>query len=76
MVTNEVISAISDDFSSTFTLIDNQTITNIFSKADCSEVERIIKRHIPNVEAKFFRTGHLSSDPEGRDVWIIRINPA
>lgn len=73
MITEDILNAISNDFSSTFTLIDSYSITNLLSEDDQFEIEKIIKKHIPNVFVEFFKIGQLSNDPKIKDIWIIRV---
>lgn len=74
MITIEILDKISDDFQSTFTFIDPQTIANIMVNRDFDEVTRILKKYLGNVSVEFQRKDPLSKDPEKSDIWIIRVS--
>lgn len=76
MITEENLSAISNDFKSTFSLVDGNTITNLLLEDEKLEVESIIKKHIKDVRVEFVRTFQMSKKPNEKDIWIIRIQPA
>lgn len=46
MITENILKAISDDFKSTFSLINGSTITNLLFESETLEVESIIKKHL------------------------------
>lgn len=74
MITENILNAISDDFKSTFSLVDGNTITNLLFESETLEVESIIKRHLKGVQIEFVRTFQMSKSPYGKDIWIIRVN--
>lgn len=74
MITENILKAISDDFKSTFSLINGSTITNLLFESETLEVESIIKKHLKGVQVEFVRTFQMSKSPNGKDIWIIRID--
>lgn len=73
MITEKTLNAISNDFNSTFGLIDGNTITNLLLEDEKSEVESIIKKHIKDVRVEFVRTFQMSKKQNEKDIWIIQI---
>ena len=74
MITKEYLEAISNDFQSTFTLVDQNTMTNLLFENEQEDVKNIIKKHIVNSQVVFERTFQLSKNPNEKDVWIIRVS--
>lgn len=75
MITTEILNSISDNFSSTFTLIDPRTITNLLSGDDRLIIEQLMKKNIKNINVEFLKTGQLSNHPKIKDIWIIKLHP-
>lgn len=74
MITENILKAISDDFKSTFSLINGSTITNLLFESETLEVESIIKKHLNGVQVEFVRTFQMSKYLNEKDIWIIKIN--
>lgn len=76
MFTTENVTAISDEFQSTFMMMNEVSISNLLFEKEIPEVEAIIKKHVGNVHVEFLRTNQLSKDPEAKDIWVILIQQA
>ena len=59
---------ISDDFHSTFCVVNDNTLSNLLSKDDFENLTKIIKNYIPNVKVKYTKTNQLNND---YDIYII-----
>ena len=69
----EHIDAISDEFQSTFSLINDSTLANLLYEKELGTVEELIKKHIGDSKISFHRTFQLSQEEDGYDIWLIKI---
>lgn len=70
----DAVNAISDDFGSTFTVVNESTLANFLCESDLTEVEGILKKHLGSVTVDFKRTQQMPENEEGGDIWIISIS--
>ncbi len=72
MMLQDVIERISDDFQSTFTLINEITMANMLGlPGDFEQVTEIIHQYMPQVKVKFYKTNQFPSE---YDVYIISVD--
>lgn len=65
------IEKISDDFQSTFTLINENAMANLMGRpGDLEQVTEIIHRYLPQVEVKFHKTGQIPGD---YDIYVVSV---
>lgn len=63
---------ISDEFGSTFSLIDENTIANMLMGEDeFPRVTGIIQKYIPNCKVEYIKTGQFGSDDY--DLYMVRV---
>lgn len=74
MITKENLEAISNEFQSTFTLVDQNTMLNLLFENEQDEVRNIIKKQIDNAQVTLVRTFQLSKNQNEKDIWIIRVS--
>jgi hypothetical protein len=64
------VEAISDDFQSTFTVVDKNTLANMLGMpGDFQNLTKIIHNYIPNAEIIFTKTNQLEGD---YDIYLIK----
>lgn len=66
------LDAISADFKSTFTKVDDNVISNILYEEDLEEVERIILKYVSQVQVRFEKQQSVGGN---KNVYLIRIVP-
>lgn len=68
------VEQISDEFQSTFTVIDDNTLSNCLGmfKNDFDEVKRIIRKYIPKAKVTFIRQNQFP-DEEVYDVYLVKV---
>ena len=73
MKLSDVVDKISDEFGSTFTVLNENTLANMLGfKGDFENVSRIIKKHMPDVaEVKFEKSGELGKSDY--DIYLIHL---
>jgi hypothetical protein len=69
------IDIVSDEFGSTFSYINEQSLANMLTIEDLPVAEAILKRHLGSgLTFKFQKTNQLPENSSGRDIWVITIN--
>jgi hypothetical protein len=69
------IEQISDEFQSTFTRVDDNTLSNMlgFPSDYCSLID-IIRKYIPDAKVEFIKTGEFENDQY--DIYFVKVtNP-
>ena len=66
---SDFVEQISDDFESTFSVVDDNTLANMMSASEIDRVTQIIRSYIGSVELEFVKSGHFD-DPY--DIYVIR----
>lgn len=62
----------SDDFHSTFAIVDKDTLCNLMGMpGDLVSVESIVRRYLPTAEVTFHKTNQLGKD-EPYDIYLVR----
>ncbi len=61
MFNQELVDKISDDFQSTFTFFNKNTIQNMALDSEVDEVEKIILKYLPGVKIKVTRAGRVGA---------------
>jgi hypothetical protein len=69
----QFVDNISDDFQSTFSVVDENRLANLLHPNDLTEVASIIRRYLGPVFIKFEKTNQLKGK---RDIWIIEVKEA
>jgi len=64
------VEEISDDFSSTFSVIGDNTLQNMMSSGECGRVTEIIKKYLPECELEFIKTNVMGQD---YDIYRVRV---
>ena len=65
------VEQISDDFESTFAVVDKNTLTNMLGfEGDFENLTKVVRKYIPGAELKFTKTNQLNSD---YDIYIIEL---
>lgn len=65
------VEAISDDFGSTFTVVDKNTLTNMLGLTnDFDLLNKIIQKYIPTAKISFIKTDQLDSE---YDIYLVRL---
>lgn len=64
----DFVEQISDDFQSTFTVVDENTLANMIAENEIQEVTNIIKKYLPDIKVSFEKTNQVPY----RDIYIIR----
>ena len=65
------VEIISDEFKSTFTVVNDHTLMNMLGlKDDFHTVTKIIQKYLPNHTVWFSKTGDLGDDPY--DIYLIK----
>lgn len=70
MSLRKYLEKISNDFQSTFILVDDNTLANMMSEKDLDEVTRIIKKYIPTAQVSFIKTNQLKNT---HDIYLIKV---
>lgn len=69
---SEYVEQISDDFQSTFTVVDENTLGNMLGfPTDFARLTKIIHKYIPNAELEFIKTNRLGA-AEIYDIYLVR----
>lgn len=69
----DYIENISDDFQSTFTLVNENTLANMMDETETETVENIIKTYMgDNVNVTFTKTNQLGKD-ESYDIYLVGV---
>lgn len=64
------VEQISDDFQSTFTIVDDNTLANMLGMpGDFENLTRIVRKYIPDAELEFENTKQLGGD---YDIYLVR----
>lgn len=73
----DFVEQISDDFHSTFTVVQDDTLMNMMGlPGDFESIEKIIKRYLPNARVMFQKTNELGTH-EPYDIYLVRaVTPA
>ncbi len=70
----DYVEQISDDFQSTFTVIDDNTLANMMGFAsDFINVTNIIQKYIPDAKVEFTKTNELGKD-KAYDIYIVKVS--
>jgi len=69
----EKVEALSDEFQSTFTILDDGSLSNLFDVREVPEVKALVQRHIRWENPFFIKTSELSGT---YDVWVIQKAPS
>ena len=65
------VEPISDDFQSTFTVIDKNTLANMLGlKGDFDRLTEIIRNYIPEARIEYKKTNQMGSD---YDLYLVRL---
>lgn len=73
MILQNFTDAISDEFNSTFMLVNPNTLANLLYESDLAEVESIIKKYLGDVHVMFHRTYQLGKGSLDKDIWLIHV---
>lgn len=67
------VEVISDDFQSTFTVVDDNTLANMMGfKGDFENLTKIIQNYLPDAEVSFTKTNQF---PDDYDIYLVRAKP-
>lgn len=70
-VLGRYVELISDDFQSTFTVVDKNTLANMLGfPGDFVRVTKIVQNYLPNAKVTFEKTNQLDGD---YDIYLIRV---
>lgn len=64
------IEQISDDFQSTFTLVDENTLQNMLGSEDKENITKIIQKYLPNAKVSYVKNNWFESD---YDCYVINV---
>lgn len=68
--TQEIVEKISDDFQSTFLIVDDYKVSNLFEPKDIPDIKKVITKYLGPVELEFKKTNALDS---AYDIYLIVI---
>ena len=67
------VEVISDDFQSTFTVVDDNTLANLLGfPGDFENLKKIVANYLPDAQLEFIKTNQLGSD-KSYDIYLIRV---
>lgn len=67
------VEQISDDFQSTFTVIDDWTLANMMGfPNDFDQVTKIIQKYVPDAKVEFTKTNELK---DAYDIYVVKVTP-
>jgi len=71
----DYVEQISDDFQSTFTVVDDWTLANMMGfPGDFDQVTKIIQKYVPNAKVEFTKTNQLGKN-KAYDIYVVKVTP-
>jgi hypothetical protein len=65
------VESISDDFGSTFSVVDDNTLANMLGlEGDFNKVVEVVSNYIPDCKLEFIKTNQLNSE---YDIYLVKI---